>query len=166
MNLVFRTIDPAWNALRIARSGCKAVGRLATNEKIDVRAWTVQMVDRLGLVTTRINSVAKASFARGDTDVLRELRVGLNIGTLRTAGAELGPATRSALRNLLKAVSSAYKTGLGARGVDVKQAIDQGIMSLGAEAPSRAMQDTLAALIGLRLDLAPTGSQFAIAHSL
>jgi uncharacterized membrane protein YccC len=152
MSLVFRTIDPAWNALRIARAGCKAVGRLVTKARIDSRAWTVQMVDRLGLVTSRINGVAKAGFAHGRVDVLRDLRVGLNIGTLRTAGAELAWASRSGLRPVLKAVSSAYTSGT--RSIDTTQAIDRGIISLGREVPSRALGDTLAALVGLRLDLA------------
>jgi uncharacterized membrane protein YccC len=162
MNLVFRTIDPVWNALRIARSGCKAVGRLATKERIDPRAWTVQMVDRLALVTSRINGVAKAGSAHGRIDVLRDLRVGLNIGTIRTAGAELGWASRAGLQPVLKAVASAYTTGLGTRAVNVTQAIDRGIISLGREVPSRALLDTLAALVGLRLDLALSESRHAI----
>ena len=165
MNLVFRTIDPVWNALRIAKSGCKAVGRLATEERIDPRAWTVQMVDRLALVTSRINGVAKAASARGRLDVLRDLRVGLNIRTIRAAGAELEWASRAALQPVLRAVSCAYAIGLGARSADVTQAVDRGISSIGREVPSRALQDTLAALVGLRLDLALPERRHAIAKT-
>ena len=166
MSLVFRTIDPAWNARRISRSGSRSLSRLATESKIDLRGWTIQMVDRLGLVTSRINAVGKATSASEDIDGLRDLRVGLNIGTLRSAGEEFGPASHSALQSVLKAVSSSYAIDLGHGGsrVAVKQAIDRGITSLGAEVPSRATLDTLAALIGLRLDLAPAGSPYAIPH--
>jgi uncharacterized membrane protein YccC len=168
MNLVFRTIDPAWNAIRISRSGRKAVSRLATERKIDLRAWTIQMFDRLGLVTSRISTVGRAHLAREDIDGLRDLRVGLNIGTIRGAGEELGSASRSALQSVLKTISSAYSSRPDnrRRRPDIEEVIDQGIVSLSAEAPSRAMLDGLAALIGLRLDLAPAGSHYGGPHTL
>jgi uncharacterized membrane protein YccC len=168
MSLVFRTIDPAWNAIRISRAGCKAVSQLATQRKIDRGAWTIQMFDRLGLVTSRISAVGQPHLAHEDIDGLRDLRVGLNIGTLRDVGGELGSASRSALQSVLRAVSSAYSSGLGNRRAraDIEEAVDRGITSLGAEAPSRATRDGLAALTGLRLDLAVAGSQYAIPHSL
>jgi uncharacterized membrane protein YccC len=168
MNLIFRTIDPAWNALRISRAGGKAVSRLATQRKIDLRAWTIQMFDRLGLVTSRIDAVGRALLAHEEIDGLRDLRVGLNIGTIRDVGAEFGSASRSALQSVLKTVSSAYSSDLCNRraSTDIEEAVDRGIMSLGAEAPSRATREGLAALTGLRLDLAAAGSQYAIPHSL
>jgi uncharacterized membrane protein YccC len=168
MSLVFRTIDPAWNAVRIARSGFKAVSRLATARNVDLRAWTIEMFDRLGLVTSRIGAIGKPISARENIDGLRDLRVGLNIGTIREVGGELGLASRSALQTVLKAVCSLYRSGPGngrAR-AGIEAAIDQGITSLSAEAPSRPMLDGLAALTGLRLDLVPTGSQYAISHPL
>jgi uncharacterized membrane protein YccC len=167
MNLVFRTIDPAWNALRISRSGRRAVSRLAMARKIDLRAWTIQMFDRLGLVTSRMRTVGRATATRDDIDELRDLRVGLNIGTLRDVGEGLGQASRSALQGVLRTVSNAYNSGLGTRRAraGMGEAIDRGITTLAAEAPSPAMRDGLAALIGLRLDLAP-GSQYANPHTL
>jgi uncharacterized membrane protein YccC len=165
MNLVFRTIDPAWNALRISKFGWKAVSRLATDRKVDLRAWTIEMFDRLGLVTSRMSAVGQANLAREDIDGLRDLRVGLNVGTVREVGGQLGAASRAALQGVLSTVSSAYSSGLRDRGqTRIEEAIDQGIKSLGAEAPSRAMLDGLAALIGLRLDLAPAGTRYAIPH--
>jgi uncharacterized membrane protein YccC len=167
MNLVFRTIDPVWNALRISRSGRKAVNRLATERKIDLRAWTIEMFDRLGLVTSRIGTAKQTHLAREHMDGLRDLRVGLNIGTIRGVGDELGSASRSALQNVLKAVSNTYHGDLRDQQArtGIEEAIDQGITALGREAPSRQMRDTLAALIGLRLDLAPVGSQYTIDHT-
>jgi Fusaric acid resistance protein family len=168
MSLVFRTIDPAWNAVRIARSGFKAVSRLATARKVDLRAWTLEMFDRLGLVTSRTGAIGKPILAGENIDGLRDLRVGLNIGTIREVGGELGLASRSALQTVLKTVCSLYRSGPGngrAR-AGIEAAIDQGITSLSAEAPSRPMLDGLAALTGLRLDLARLGSQYAISHTL
>jgi uncharacterized membrane protein YccC len=168
MSLVFRTIDPAWNAVRISRSGFKGVNRLATQRKVDVRAWTSEMFDRLGLVTSRMNAVGRIHLAREDIDGLRDLRVGLNTGKIRDVGEVLGSPSRSAVQAVLKAVSSAYSSGFGNRRgrFGIEEAIDQGITALAAEAPSRAMLDGLAALISLRLDLAPAASQYAIPSTL
>jgi uncharacterized membrane protein YccC len=168
MNLVFRTIDPAWNALRIFRSGRRAVSRLAGSRKLDLAAWTIEMFDRLGLVTSRMSTLPPAHLARDDIDELRDLRVGLNIGTIRDVGEELGSASRSALQGVLKSVSSVYGLSLGNRGAQagIEEAIDRGITALGEEAPSRAMRDGLAALTGLRLDLAAAESQYTVPLTL
>lgn len=168
MNLVFCTIDPAWHALRISRSGRKAVSRLATGEKVDLRAWTIQMVDRLGLVTSRINAAGRARLALEDIHGLRDLRVGLNIGTIRNVEKELRSTSRSALRKVLETVSRAYGAGPGARqaSTDIEAVIDRAIASMGAEMCSPATRNGLAALTGLRLDLCPAGSLYAIPHTL
>ena len=168
MNVVFRTISPAWNARRIAKAGWKAVSRLATESKTDLRAWTIEMFDRLGLVTSRLNATGRANFERDEIDGLRDLRVGLNVGTIRGAGEELGFASRSALQKVLKRVSGTYRAGLGnvQRRRDVEDAIDQGINSLRSEAPSRAVRDGFAALAGLRLDLACISTQDTVPPTL
>jgi uncharacterized membrane protein YccC len=155
MSLVFRTIDPAWNARRISRAGQKAVSLLATRKTIDLRAWTIQMFDRLGLVTSRINAAGDARLASGDADGLRDLRVGLNIGTLRGAGEELGSASCTALRDVVTTISTAYTGGLALRSErsGIELTIDRAIAVLETEASSRPMRDALAALTGLRLDL-------------
>jgi uncharacterized membrane protein YccC len=167
MSLVFRTIDPAWNAVRISKAGWREVRRLATDRRVDLPAWTGEMFDRLGLVTSRIRIAGRVA-RRGDIDGLRDLRVGLNMGTVRGVGGELGSSSRAALERVLTAVSRAYSLRLGNRRdpIDVEETIDQGIASLGAEAPSGASLDGLAALIGLRLDLAPAGSQYAVRRTL
>lgn len=169
MNLVFRTIDPAWNALRISRAGWKAVSRLATDPKVELRDWTSLMFDRLGLVTSRVAAADVASLAREGIDGLRDLRVGLNIATIRNVQEQLGRATRLPLQGVLKTLSSAYASDLESRPprTAIGQAIDEGLKYLGAEVPSRPMLDALAALTALRLDLAAPGSRYCtpcIAH--
>ena len=164
MNLVFRTIDPAWNALRISKAGWKAVSRLATGPKVELRDFTSQMFDRLGLVTSRVATADGPSLAREGIDGLRDLRVGLNIGTIRRVQEQLGLVSRSSLQGVLHTVSSAYTSGLESRPmrIGIEQAIDEGLTYLGAEGPSRPMLDALAALTALRLDLAPPGSRYRI----
>ena len=168
MSLVFRTIDPVWHALRISKSGRRAVGRLATRRRVDLRAWTIQMVDRIGLVTSRINAMGSTRLALEDIHGLQDLRVGLNVGTLRDVEEELRSTSRSALRNVLETVSGAYRSDSRSRHarIDIEMAIDRAITALGAEVLSPATRNGLAALTGLRLDLAPAGSRYAIPQPL
>ena len=160
MNRVFRTIDPAWNALRIASAGRKAVARLAAETKADPASWTGEMFDRLGLVTSRTNVVGRPP--KSDIDVLRDLRVGLNISTLRSLSEARGLPTRTGLARVLKAVSRIYRSVRSDPGLqsNLQEAIDQGIVSLGAEHAPRT-RSAVAALIGLQLDLAPGAHQYA-----
>ena len=136
--------------------------RLARGREVELCDWTSQMFDRLGLVTSRVGVADGANLAHENIDGLRDLRVGLNIGTIRGVEAHLGLASRSALEGVLETVSGAYSSKIGSRPrrIGLEQAIDHGITSLGAEVPSRPMLDGLAALTGLRLDLAPTGSRY------
>lgn len=156
ISLVFRTIDPTWNASRICRAGRRSVSDLAVQRRIDLRSWIVEMFDRLGLVTSRINAVGTAQSAYQSFDVLRDLRVGLNLGTLRDAAQELDPG-HCATEDVLTAVSRAYRFAVINRRAqsDVELSIDRAIGCLSVQKPSSVMQARLAALIGLRLDLAP-----------
>jgi uncharacterized membrane protein YccC len=164
MNLVFRTIDPAWNALRISKSGWKAVSRLAMHAKVDPQAWMSEMFDRLGLVTSRLGATRRVDLVRENIDGLRDLRVGLNVATVRGVGDRLGGSSRAALQNVLSTVSSAYDSLLKDPRLTMRmeQAVDQGIACLRAEVPSPAVLKGLAALTGLRLDLAPALNRYAL----
>jgi len=152
MNRVFRTIDPAWNALRIASAGRKAVARLAVEKRVDPRSWAAEMFDRLGLVTSRTNVVGRPP--NSEIDVLRDMRVGLNVATLRRLVEERGLTTRTGIAPVLKAVFRVYRSRLSDPALqgDLTEAIDHGIVSLKvAHAPQAG--NAVAALIGLRLDL-------------
>jgi uncharacterized membrane protein YccC len=168
MSLVFRTIDPVWNARRIARSGRKAVSRLATETGVDLRAWTLEMFDRLGLVTSRISAQGRAGSMSKEFDSLRDLRVGLHIGAIRRVGEQFGSASRAALATVLKFVCSEYASGrnIDLERIGIDEAIARAIVSLGAEAPSPVRSEGLRALTGLQLDLAPAGSQYRIPQTL
>jgi uncharacterized membrane protein YccC len=162
-NVVFRTIDPAWNALRISKAGWRSVRRLTGDWQVDMRRWALQMFDRLGLVTTRLKDPDHAArLAPWDIDGLRDLRVGLNVAVIQRVGRKLGAPSAPALEAALRAVSGAYGSRL--RGLRetaaVERAIDLGIAILGAEPPTREALDGLAALTSLRLDLAQIGTRY------
>jgi uncharacterized membrane protein YccC len=162
-SLAFRTIDPAWNALRISKAGWRAVRRLSGGQHGDIRRWALQMFDRFGLATARLKDADRATaLGRWDIDGLRDLRVGLNVAVLQRMYRQFGAPSASALENVLRAVSAVYCSRLGGlrESADVERAIDAGIAALGAEPPTSEALSGLAALTGLRLDLAQVGTRY------
>jgi hypothetical protein len=99
-----------------------------------------------------------------EIDGLRDVRVGINVATLQRSAGALPAAAQSSLVLVLEAVSAAY-TGLvhgkSLRSQHSALSIDQGIDELWAQTPSHGVRDSLAALIGLRLDLAPSGTRYS-----
>ena len=162
-NLLFRTIDPVWNALRISKAGWHAVARLAQRPTSDIRDWTLQMFDRLGLVTQRLVSAKRQDLFGRRIDGLRDLRVGMNLATLQRSSDALPPAARRSITSVESAVSDAYR-GLIRGGPlthpDSARSIDQGIAALGAQGRTQAGEDGVTALVGLRLDLTVFGSRY------
>jgi len=163
--IIFRTIDPVWNALRISRAGWKAVSQLAIRDEIEVQGWTLPMFDRVGLVMSRLRDEDLPQAVAGHIDPLRDLRVGLNLAALTGAEAELPMGVRAALRRVRTAVSDtydAYASGRHSSGSDLRISIDDGITSIAAQPPSAGRRAGLAALTLLRLDLAPATEPYAL----
>ena len=162
-NLVFRTIDPVWNALRISKAGWQAVVSLARRPTSDIRDWTLEMFDRLGLVTQRLVSAKRQELLGRRIDGLRDLRVGMNLATLQRSSDALPPAARKSITSVLRAVSHAYRGLIRGESLTRRnpaRLIDRGIASLGALGRTQAAEDGVTALVGLRLDLTKFGSRY------
>jgi hypothetical protein len=89
--------------------------------------------------------------------------VGINLATLQRSSAALPAAVRHSMNPVLNAVADAYlglARGKPLVGAPSKRAIDQGLAVLGAQAPTRTVEDALTALVGLRLDLTGFGSRY------
>src|SRR5262252_7795331 len=163
VTLIFTTIDPVWNAVRISRAGWNEVARLAERPNSDIRQWTLRMFDRLGLVLQRLLAAKRKDLVGPRIDGLRDLRVGINLATLQCSSEALPTAVRQSMNPVLNAVAEAYlglARGKALVGGDSARAIDQGLAVLGAQAPTRPVEDALTALVGLRLDLTPFGSRY------
>lgn len=163
--LVFRTIDPAWSAVRISRAGWRSLSQLTgARMDADFGAWSSRMFDRLGLVASRLGQADPARIADGRVDPLRDLRVGLNVAAIKHAADSSGPGIPPPLRRVLNAVSDAYEAFCRGRQArpqgDLRAAIDDGIASLADQPGSASMRDALAALTALRLDLAPRAAPY------
>jgi len=133
-NLVFRTIDPAWNALRISRAGWRAVNRLARDSSVDIRRWTLQMFDRLGLVTSRLKNADPATVESRHIDGLRDMRVGINIAAIREAATAPYPPELDGVLSLI-ATTYAARANLTEEPspTDLEHAIDASIGALAAQ---------------------------------
>lgn len=161
-NLLFRTIDPVWNARRISKAGWHAVVRLVQKPRSDVRSWMLQMFDRVGLVTQRLLVARRQDIFGGRIDGLRDLRVGMNLATLQQSAAAL-PAVQRSITAVLSGVLESYRRlmrGETLTSGDLARAIDHGIDSLAAQTPTQSSRDGVTALVGLRLDLTPVGSRY------
>jgi Fusaric acid resistance protein family len=146
-NVVFRTIDPAWNALRISRAGWRAVSRLARDGRVDIRRWTLQMFDRMGLVTARLKNADPKSVESRHIDGLRDMRVGLNIAALREAAPEQASASAATaqptvsrapeLDDVLSLIAATYAARANRieepSAMTLERAIDAGISALAAQ---------------------------------
>jgi uncharacterized membrane protein YccC len=154
-NLLFRTIDPVWNALRISKAGWRAVLTLAEGHAADLSIWTLQMFDRTGLVAQRLLSAKRRDLFGASIDGIRDLRVGVNVSTLHRTAAAL-PPLQAPLAGVLETVSVSYRRLLKGGSLTSSQSsqpIDAGIAALKAQPPAQVVEDGLNALVGLRLDL-------------
>jgi len=156
--VLFRTIDPRWNAARISRAGWRAIRRLATRGETDAQAWSLTMFDRVGLVMSRLRDEDLPWAAARRIEPLRDLRVGINLTALTELECELPTAARAALRQVLHDVSEAYAQMGSGRDLVIgklRTSIDEAVNLLTTQSPSPARRSGLAALTLLRLDLAP-----------
>jgi uncharacterized membrane protein YccC len=163
VSLIFTTIDPIWNAVRISRAGWNEVARLAERPTSDIRHWTLRMFDRLGLVLQRLLTAKRKDLVGPRIDGLRDLRVGINLATLKRSCEALPASVRQSMNPVLNAVADAYlglARGKPLVGAGSERAIDQGLAVLGAQAPARPVEDAVTALVGLRLDLTAFGSRY------
>jgi len=163
VSLIFTTIDPVWNAKRISRAGWNEVARLAERPTSDIHPWTLRMFDRLGLVLQRLLAAKRKDLVGSRIDGLRDLRVGINLATLQRSSEALPAAVRQSMNPVLNAVADAYlglARGKALVGGDSARAIDHGLAVLGAQAPTRTVEDAVTALVGLRLDLTAFGSRY------
>lgn len=170
VNLVFRTVDPIWNAIRISRAGWRSVKRLARDGKtINVEDWTMQMFDRLELVASRLIDVDRQSVRMQNIDGLRDIRIGLNVAELSRVESDFKPSTQNALRGVRRLVENIYGARLSGRLTpDEKNAthiVESGARALATEPLSSSRYNGLIALGALQLDIAPVNNPTLSAQS-
>jgi uncharacterized membrane protein YccC len=153
MLIVFRTIDPVWNAHRILKSGQAVIREIIEKRDIDPINSLLPMFDRAGQVAMRL--AASAPNAQGD--ILLDLRVLLCIGRLRGAGRALGGRLDAHIDETLRRlgnVSPARERG-GHPARSLAAALGRLSHAFERLPPSAERTEGMIAVQGLRLDLDP-----------
>jgi uncharacterized membrane protein YccC len=154
MLLMFRTIDPEWNAKRIIRSAWCSIGRLAHAAPKNPGAWLLQMFDRMGLAAARLD-VATAGAA--ERDLLRDFRVGLGIITLQELKNEFASTVRTRVQEAVASLCEFYEdtvsVSANAPSPVVAKKLDALAGALSGLPQSEDRLEGLVAVNGLRLDL-------------
>src|SRR5258708_23129123 len=152
MLLIFRTIDPVWNAQQIMKTGRNAVRELARRRPDDIRAWTMQMFDRAGLAATRL---AGAASGVAQLDLLRDLRIGLGIATLDRCRERFGLNISAGITEILVLLSKLYgdtpSKPSSPTPTDLLAGLARLTQALADEPPSEKRREGIVTLIGLRL---------------
>ena len=156
MMLIFRTIDPVWYARRILKTSRTAVRDLARRRPDDIKAWIMQMFDRVGLAATRLTGSASGA---AQQDILRDLRIGLGITALDRCRERFGLTISARITEALVLLSKLYGDKLNKPTLPSPANLLAGLTrisgALADEPPSEERQEGIIALIGLRLDLDP-----------
>jgi len=145
---LLRTVGPHTIARRVLRTGWRELAAMAMNgTRLSAGEWTGLMLDRIQLLAPRLSG-ASADERLAVADALRDLRIGLNLLTLK----ELRDGPDERLDAILSDISRHF-TGLSAQGpLQPEARLRQGIdLAMSEARPLPA----LIALTGLRRNLFP-----------
>lgn len=151
---LFRSVGADWSARRIRKAIRRDLVVMARGAKAQqLQIFAVRMVDRIGLLVTRIaqgetsrhNSVARES--------LRDLRLGVNIIALQQARRHFPAVDFGAL---LAQLSLLFRTTENLPAISLHNAVDQALGAM-LDMPEKTPQwrSAISALVGLRHNLFP-----------
>lgn len=148
-------------ARRLLSRTWKNLARLARSSRApEPAAFAAALVDRLGLLTPKLAAVGPRHDLVG-VDVLRDLRVGMNLVTVQTARSEVSGPARASLDAVLDGVGDHYAAlSTGRRTpphADLLAKVDQALGRLG-EVPF--VPGGVTGLVGLRRNLFPDAPAF------
>jgi uncharacterized membrane protein YccC len=157
--VLVRSVGAEWTAYRVLRAGWIDIVSLARNSDApDFAHLLYRMVDRFGLVAPRLARVPAESQV-GQSDILRDLRNGLNTMELQRHRQLLGRGNRSAIDEVLSGIATFYqhklKHGDTKPGADLLVAIDRSIAELIRLNPSSPVEGAKRAMTSLRYSLYP-----------
>lgn len=160
---LMRSVGSDWSARRIQRAIWRELGEMAAAPRAPQDdAYTVRVLDRIGLLALRITNADGRKDATTN-DALRDLRVGKDIVTLQQARAHL---PTSATAELLAGIAGFF--GARSRGpaepvpAALLPALDGTLQAtLAAPRPEPEWRAAVAALVGLRRNLFPRAAPLA-----
>ncbi|WP_410012303.1 FUSC family protein [Sodalis sp. C49] len=151
---LFRSVGADWSARRIRRAIRRDLVAMARGVKAQqLQIFAVRMIDRIGLLVTRI--------AQGETnrhhsvarETLRDLRLGVNIIALQQARRHFPAVDFGAL---LAQLSQLFRSAENLPAVSLHRAVDQALGTmLDMPEPTPQWRSAISALVGLRNNLFP-----------
>jgi len=162
-----RSVGAEWSVQRLRRAGWRDIATVALRRQgDDVTGLLHRMLDRLGLVAPRLANMAAGS-GNPRTDMLQDLRVGLDVVELQQHKFLLSPIARSAVDDVLTSVATYYRSHHRQESLvpnaDLLGPLDMAIDALVEAQEGPAVAKLRRSLVGVRYNLFPAAPAFASA---
>ena len=160
MTRLFRSVGAEWTARRLVRQGWSTLAEAAEGRgQQDRERFAARMLDLLGLLAPRLAATPEGSDI-ASVDMLTEARVGLNMLQLRRARLELPERSREAVERILAEIAAHYRRQVAARrplpgNPALREMLDASLSRVGGVAASKARDEALMGLVGLRFGMFP-----------
>jgi uncharacterized membrane protein YccC len=154
-----RSVGAEWTAYRVLRAGWADIAALARKSDVpDFARLSYRMVDRFGLVAPRLARIPAESQV-AQSDILRDLRNGLNTLELQRHRQLLTRDSRTAIDEVLSGIAALYQArfqrGDIGPGEALRNAIDRSLVQLMPLSPSSPVEGARRAITSLRYSLYP-----------
>jgi len=163
---LIRSFGAKWSIHRLLSAGWRDIANAARKPQgADIEGLTHLMLDRFGLVAPRLANLPAQSQAL-ETDIVRDLRNGLNTIELQRHKALLPERERTAVDAVLAAIADHYRAERPIATADSRllTAIDRSLTALDGHVWAGA-ESCLRALTGLRYNLFADAPAYAAANS-
>lgn len=157
--VLVRSVGAEWTAYRLLRSGWTDIVAAARRpEEVDFTKLLYRMVDRLGLVAPRLAMIPAGS-AIAQTDILRDLRNGLNTLDLQRHKQLVSRDKREPIENVLSGIAAHYQRKQKSRDAqpdeNLLKTLDQSLAALVEAGRSSAIEGARRSMTALRYTLYP-----------
>jgi uncharacterized membrane protein YccC len=156
---LFQTIGTEGSVQRLVRAGWRDLARRSNLPgPPDAMGWTSRMLDRIGLLAPRLAQRGKDP-GLPLLDALRDLRIGLTVGELRTLRLTADPEETGLISAVLQGIADYYRSlrfeAHKAAPASLLACIDAALHSFVSTAAPERRRAAVLALTGLRRNLCP-----------
>ncbi|OZI19150.1 fusaric acid resistance protein [Bordetella genomosp. 9] len=164
---LLRRISGEYSARRIQAANWRELAAMAAADRPPAGdSYTVRMLDRIGLLYTRM-AARSSNDTPVEEDTLLDLRVGNEIAELQRARREL-PVADAAIRPVLSCLAEWFRGRIRGRGAmpdTFLPRLDQALARVNGAPAGSARERAIVALVGLRRGLFPQASDYVPAFS-
>ncbi|SFA80117.1 Uncharacterized membrane protein YccC [Rhizobium sp. NFR07] len=164
VTVLVKTVGTEWSARRLLRAGWSDIREVArADAATDFTRLLHKMLDRLALLSPRINALPRSSHVHGE-DILRDLRAGFNLIELQRAMASITAEQQALVGRVVEEMAAYYDHKVRSAApifpdTRLLKALDQ-CLDLLVDARSGAAADASRACAALRYTLFPLAEDF------